>query len=51
MQPGFSQGPLKELYPAFCTCKFAKIKLNSEIIHDGPVNNTGAQVLAAVPVS
>ena len=35
----------------FCTCKFVKIKLNSKIIHDGPVNNTGAQVLAAVPVS
>lgn len=41
MEPGFSQGPLKELYPAFCTCKFVKIKLNVEIIHDRPVNNVG----------
>lgn len=41
MEPGFSRGPLKELYPAFCTCKFVKIKLNLEIIHDRPVNNMG----------
>lgn len=47
MEPGFSRGPLKELYPAFCTCKFVKIKLNLEIIHDRPVNNIGARALAA----